>query len=115
MAQLRQDYDKFVAQDTEVVVVGPENAAAFAKYWQENNLPFVGLPDPSHSVLKLYGQEVKLFKFGRQPAQISMDKNGQVRFVHYGHDPSDIPSNAEILNLLETMNQESLSSLEKQV
>ena len=52
MAQLRQDYDKFAAQDTEVIVVGPEGAGAFAKYWQENNLPFIGLPDPTHTVLK---------------------------------------------------------------
>ncbi len=105
MAQLRQDYDKFIAQDTEVIVVGPEGADAFSMYWKQNNLSFVGLPDPSHTVLKHYGQEVSLFKFGRQPAQVTIDKNGQVRFVHYGHDPSDIPANEEILDLLETMNE----------
>jgi peroxiredoxin len=104
MAQLRQDYDKFVAQDTEIIVVGPEDMNAFTNYWQENDLPFVGLPDPNHTVLKLYGQEVSLFKLGRQPAQVSIDKNGQVRFVHYGHDPSDIPANSEILDLLQAMN-----------
>jgi peroxiredoxin len=104
MAQLRQDYEKFVAQDTEIIVIGPEDMNAFAKYWQENDLSFVGLPDPSHMVLKLYGQEVKLFKFGRQPAQVTIDKKGQVRFVHYGHDVSDIPANSEILDLLKAMN-----------
>lgn len=107
MAQLRQDYDKFTAQDTEVIVLGPEDADAFADYWQNNDLPFIGLPDPSHSVLKLYGQEVSLFKLGRQPAQVSIDKNGQVRFVHYGHDMSDIPANEDILGVLQKMNEES--------
>ena len=106
MAQLRQDYDKFIAQDTEVVVVGPEDEKAFSNYWQKNNLPFVGLPDPTHTVLKLYGQELKLFKFGRMPAQVTMDKQGLARFVHYGHDMTDIPENEEILELLETMNKE---------
>jgi peroxiredoxin Q/BCP len=106
MAQLRQDYDKFVAQDTEVVVVGPEGATSFTMYWQLNKLPFIGLPDPTHTVLKRYGQEVSLFKFGRQPAQVTIDKNGQVRFVHYGHDPSDIPANAEILEIVERLNAE---------
>lgn len=106
MAQLRQDYDKFTAQDTKVIVVGPEDADAFADYWQKNDLPFIGLPDPSHSVLKLYGQEVSLFKLGRQPAQVSIDKNGQVRFVHYGHDMSDIPANEDILGVLQKMNEE---------
>ena len=105
MAQLRQDYEVFAVQDTEIIVVGPENMNAFENYWQENDLPFVGLPDPTHTVLKLYGQEVKLFKFGRQPAQVSIDKNRQVRFVHYGHDPSDIPANEEILSLLAVLNQ----------
>jgi peroxiredoxin len=106
MAQLRQDYDKFIAQDTEVVVVGPEDEKAFLNYWQKNNLPFVGLPDPTHTVLKLYGQEIKLFKFGRMPAQVTIDKQGLARFVHYGHDMTDIPENEEILELLETMNKE---------
>jgi peroxiredoxin Q/BCP len=113
MAQLRQDYDKFTAQDTEIIAVGPENDKAFLNYWQKNDLPFVGLPDPTHSVLKLYGQEVKLFKFGRMPAQVTIDKNGTARFVHYGHDMTDIPANEEILTLLASMNQEPLSSQEK--
>ncbi len=106
MAQLRQDYDKFTAQDTEIIVVGPDNAAAFLNYWQKNDLSFVGLPDPTHTVLKLYGQEVNLFKFGRMPAQVTIDKKGMARFVHYGHDATDIPKNKEILKLLETMNKE---------
>ena len=110
MAQLRRDYDEFVAQDTEVVVVGPEGAEAFSMYWKQNKLPFIGLPDPTHTVLKRYGQEVSLFKFGRQPAQVTIDRNGQVRFVHYGHDPSDIPSNEEILTLLKAINEKAYAS-----
>ena len=104
MAQLRHDYDKFVAQETEIVVVGPDNEKAFLEYWRKNDLPFIGLPDPSHTVLKRYGQEVNLFKYGRMPAQVAIDKKGLARFVHYGHDLTDIPANKEILELLETMN-----------
>lgn len=100
MAQLRRDYDRFVAKDTEVVVVGPDTAVAFRNYWQEHNLPFIGLPDPKHTVLRLYGQEIKLFKFGRMPAQVVVDKSGAARYVHYGHAMSDIPKNDEILSLL---------------
>ena len=78
MAQLRQDYQKFEAQNTAIIVVGPEKAAAFTKYFDENDLPFIGLPDPKHSVLKLYGQEIKLFKFGRMPAMVIIDRQGVV-------------------------------------
>jgi peroxiredoxin Q/BCP len=106
MAQLRQDYNKFTEQDTEILVVGPENATAFSSYWKSHNLPFIGLPDPTHTVLKRYGQEVNLFKFGRMPAQVTIDKQGIARFVHYGHDATDIPANEEILDLLKTLNEE---------
>ena len=102
MAQLRQDYEKFVKLDTEIIVAGPENAEAFKDYWAKENLPFIGLPDPEHKVLKLYGQEVKIFKLGRMPAQVIINKAGKVRFVHYGHSMMDIPENKELLDLLET-------------
>jgi peroxiredoxin len=100
MAQLRQGYQEFIDRETQVVVVGPDDARSFAKYWSENELPFIGLPDPKASILKLYGQEINLFKLGRMPAQVIVDKAGLARFVHYGHDMSDIPANAEILTLL---------------
>ena len=100
MAQLRRDHDEFVAHDTVVVVVGPENEKKFESYFRENELPFVGLPDPKHKVLRQYGQEIRIFKFGRMPAQVLIDKQGIARFVHYGHDMTDIPRTAEMLALL---------------
>lgn len=106
MAQLRHDYSAFAARQVEVVVVGPEDAAGFAKYWEKEALPFIGLPDPKASVLKLYGQEVNLFKLGRMPAQVLIDRAGLARFVHYGHSMSDIPANEEILELADILNSE---------
>lgn len=105
MAQLRQDFQKFVEQNAVVIVAGPENADAFKRYWRNESLPFIGIPDPAHSVLKLYGQEVNLFKLGRMPAQVLIDRAGMVRFVHYGHSMEDIPPNEEVLTLLRAMNQ----------
>ncbi len=105
MAQLRQDKIEFEKRDTEIIVVGPEDAEAFRNYWQENDLSFIGLPDPKASVLKLYGQDVNLFKLGRMPAQVVVDKSGMARFVHYGHSMSDIPENAELFTLLDQINQ----------
>jgi peroxiredoxin Q/BCP len=106
MAQLRQDDPMFAERDAEIIVVGPENAQAFAEYWQKHDLPFIGLPDPTASVLKLYGQEVNLFKLGRMPAQVVIDRAGMARFVHYGHSMSDIPANDELFAILETLNRE---------
>jgi peroxiredoxin Q/BCP len=86
-------------------VLGPENAEAFKKYFEKNDLPFVGLPDPKASVLKLYGQEVNLFKLGRMPAQVIVDKEGVARYAHYGHSMSDIPENEELFVLLDEINE----------
>jgi len=105
LAQLRQDYAEFVAREAEVVVVGPDTAGAFQTYFTEHDLPFTGLPDPKHTVLKRYGQEIRLFKMGRMPAQVVVDRQGVARFVHYGHSMADIPENEAILALLEAMNQ----------
>jgi peroxiredoxin Q/BCP len=106
MAQLRDDHDKFEELDTVVLILGPEKARAFQLYWTKNEMPFIGLPDPTHEVLKLYGQEVNLFKFGRMPAMVIVDKKGLARFVHYGHEMSDIPTNEDVLQTLQELNQE---------
>ncbi|MCA9983382.1 MAG: redoxin domain-containing protein [Anaerolineales bacterium] len=103
MAQLRRDHEEFVARDTVVVIVGPESEQKFQSYFREHELPFVGLPDPKHEVLRQYGQEIKIFKFGRMPAQVLIDKQGIARFVHYGHDMTDIPETAEMLALLDEL------------
>ena len=104
MAQLRQDYLEFIKRQTQVIVIGPENAKAFEDYWRDDDLPFIGLPDPKASVLKRFGQEINLFKLGRMPAQVIVDKAGIARFVHYGHSMSDIPKNSELLELLDQLN-----------
>ncbi len=106
MAQLRQDHAEFTRREASILVVGPEKPEAFARYWQEHDLPFVGLPDPTHTVLKLYGQEVNLFRLGRMPAMLIIDREGRVRFVHYGHSMADIPANAEVLALLDRLTGE---------
>ena len=103
---MRRDYELFVERDTLVVSIGPEDGKAFRCYWEKNELPFSGLPDQEHRVLKLFGQQVKIFKLGRQPAQMLIDKNGILRYVHYGHSMKDIPSTAEMIALLDQLQQE---------
>jgi peroxiredoxin Q/BCP len=105
MAQLRQDYQKFVDRDAEVVVVGPDGEQDFKDYWQKEELPYVGLADPSHTVARRYGQEVKLLKLGRMPALMVVDKAGQVIYAHYGGSMSDIPPSPEILAVLDELNE----------
>lgn len=104
MAQLRQDYKEFVDRETEVIAVGPDTKKAFVDFWEENDMSFIGLADPDHEAAKLYDQEVNLLKLGRIPAQMIIDKQGIIRYVHYSNSMSDIPDNVDMLNLIDEIN-----------
>ncbi len=106
MAQLRQDYSRFVDRDTEVIAIGPESAEAFAEWWHNERMPFVGIADPKHVIARMYGQQVNPLKLGRMPAMIVIDKKGNVRFRHYGDSMSDIPTDEEVLSLLDGIDRE---------
>lgn len=105
LARLRDDYAAFTARDAEILVIGPDGPNAYRRYWSENNLPYIGLPDPKHKVADLYGQEWNLFKLGRVPALLIVDKSGLIRYQHYGNSMKDIPENALVLNELDKINR----------
>lgn len=88
-----------------MVVVGPDRAAAFLRRFEADGLRFTGLPDPEHRVLDLYGQQVKLLKLGRMPAQVLVDRGGTVRFAYYGSSMSDIPGPEEIEQAVDALNR----------
>ena len=106
MAQLRRDYPQFVERDAEVIAVGPEDRERFLDFWQEQQMPFTGIPDPEHIAADLYGQEVALIKGGRMPAMFVIDKQGVVRFQHHGSSMADIPKNDDVLALLDDLDEE---------
>ncbi|HSN94256.1 MAG TPA: redoxin domain-containing protein, partial [Anaerolineaceae bacterium] len=88
MAQLRDASDEYAKSDTMVLIVAPEPPEAFQEMWKTENIPFVGLPDQGFSVQKTYGKQAGLFKLGRVPTQVLIDKQGIIRYVHFGHAPS---------------------------
>ena len=106
MAQLRQDYREFVARDTEVLVVSPEDAGEVADFWRKENMPMPGLVDPGHDVASQYGQQVNLLQLGRLPAMVVLDRSGAVRYEHRGGSMMDIPQNKKIIALLDELNRE---------
>ena len=103
---MRQDFQKFVERNAEIITVGPEDADSFAKWWHEHQMPFIGIADPKHDIAKLYNQEFKLLRGGRLPAMAVIDKEGRIRLMHYADLPSDIPTDEEVLALLDRLNHE---------
>jgi peroxiredoxin len=106
MMLLRQDYLDFKDQQTEILVIGPEDEKAFQEYWETEKMPLPGLADPQHIIAKKYGQEVKILKMGRMPAFFVIDREGLIRFQHHGQSMSDIPENEDVIDLLKKLNSE---------
>jgi peroxiredoxin Q/BCP len=98
---MRDDYEKFKGRGVAILAVGPNTEAAFQQYWANEKIPFIGLPDPEHRVAALYRQQVNLFKLGRMPLMCVVDKNGRIRYAHYGASMSDIPETATLLNVID--------------
>jgi peroxiredoxin Q/BCP len=48
------------------------------------------------------------------PAMFVIDKQGKIRFRHYGNSMSDIPKDEDILSLLEDINKENKPGVELQ-
>lgn len=107
MARLRDDHEKFTQRGTVVLAVGPNTEAAFQQYWHNENLPFIGIPDPEHRVAVLYRQQVNLFKLGRMPLMCIVDKNGRIRYAHYGASMADIPETETLLSVIDELNASS--------
>ena len=98
---MRQDYEQFQARGAEIIALGPDGPNAFRRYWQENEIPFIGCADIKSRVADQFSQEVNFLKFGRMPAIFVLDRDGQVRYSHYGDSMADIPPNQDVLSVLD--------------
>jgi peroxiredoxin Q/BCP len=107
LARLRDDYQKFVGRNAEILAVGPNSPTAFEQFWENEKIPFIGLSDVDHTVARLYRQEVNLFKMGRMPLSCIVDINGFVRYAHYGASMQDIPSNNDLFQVIDQLNKTS--------
>jgi peroxiredoxin len=104
---MRDAYSEFTSREAEILAIGPDSLEKFVDYWRENNIPFPGLPDPEHKVAQVYKQEVNLFKLGRMPMNAVVDRQGLIRFIHYGASMSDIPDTEAFLKVIDELNASS--------
>ena len=102
---MKQDFKEFTSRNATVVVVAPHDAEQVAAYWKKEALPMIGVPDAEGKLADLYGQEWKLLKLGRMPALFVVDRVGALVFARYGQSMADIPSNAEVLKLLDGLRE----------
>jgi peroxiredoxin len=103
MAQLRQDYEQFTSRNIEILAIGPNSLKEFQRYWESEQMPFVGLADFGSRVGRLFLQEFNLLKFGWVPALFVIDLEGRFRYIHYGSSMSDIPTTETVIGVIDSM------------
>ncbi len=100
MVQLHQDIQKFEALKIKVVVVCPENMVRVEKFAAKQPLELDLVADPQHAIADRFKQQVKIFKLGRMPAQIILDKDDKRVFEHYASSMTNIIENNVILSAI---------------
>ena len=103
---MRQEHARITAHDAEIVVISPDYPSAVRRFWKDEQLPFVGVPDPKHAVASLYEQETKVLALGRLPAMVVIDRTGIVRQVNYGTSILDIAPTATVEGWLRRINSQ---------
>ncbi len=89
--------------------MGPNEPVTFKNYWENEHIPYIGLSDPDHKVARIYRQEVNIFKMGRMPLVCVVDRDGRIRYAHYGTSMSDIPDNETLLQVIDQLTASSNS------
>lgn len=98
---MKGDIKQFTDRNTQIVVIAPHEKARVRAYWEKNNLPYIGIPDPDGTLGKLYGQEWTLIKLGRMPALFIIDQKGSIVFSQYAKTMADIPENKDLFQILD--------------
>ena len=99
MAQLRHDYDKFKALNTEIIVAVPNGAFMINRYRNNNPTPFTILTDRRSQVAEQYFQ-VKQFFFIGTPTVFAVDQQGIIAYHYYAKSAIEEPGNEEPLKVL---------------
>ena len=99
-AELRKDYEKFIELNAYLYPILADKESNAKKLEQKYARKYPVFYDETKQVPNMLKQEVKIFKLGRMPGLLIIDKNGIIQYAYYGENMHDIPSNEEILEVL---------------
>lgn len=104
MAQLRHDYLKFKAVNTEVLVALPNGPRMIGWYVREHQNPYPILSDPGAKAAAQYALATKRIPglpiFA--PGVFLIDSAGKIRYAHYARSAKSEPDNQQPLAILQT-------------
>ncbi len=100
---MREQYQEFLAAETEVVAIVSDSAEAARSYFEKNRLTFPCLVDPNHEVYDRYNVETRVLSLGQRPGLFIIDQDGIVRYAHIGSQQWEIPDNAQVLKVCRSL------------
>ena len=100
---MREDYPSFTSHHAEVLAISAEPAASSEAYLRAHPLPFPTLIDEDHVVFDDYDATSRLLSLGQRPALFVVDADGVIRFEEVGAQQWNIPSNRQVLTVLESL------------
>ncbi|RPI79238.1 MAG: hypothetical protein EHM41_24015 [Chloroflexi bacterium] len=103
MAQLRHDYQKFKALNTEVLVMVPNGSKLIGMYVHNNPTPYPILSDKGSKVAAQYLQ-IRKFHIAGTPSVFLVNKTGKICYAHYSTSLIEEPDNRVPLALLAQQN-----------
>ena len=98
---MRDDIGRFTEAGARVVAIAPDTLDGVEKFVRDNGYPFSLLADTDHAVFDAYDVVATLMSLGQRPALFVVDRDGVVRFDSIGTQQWQIPSNDNVLAVLE--------------
>ena len=104
--RIAKELEKFKTLNAEIYAITAdrfENARRLELRYVKEAFPIYF--DKTHEVVRMLNQEVKVYKLGRLPAILIVDKQGVVQWAYYGESFLDIPKNSMLLEILEKLDK----------
>jgi peroxiredoxin len=106
LALLRREIDTFESRQAVILVIDPDRPDQIKEYWEREGLPFPGFADTENQVASLFHQKVDIFRDGRLPSIVILDRESRIRYRYDGASAPDLPANEILLAELDRINQD---------
>lgn len=100
---MRDDYAEFRRRGAEVVGIAPHDVAEAHRLVQDLKIPFPILADDNRAVFLAYDVQSRPWSLGQRPAVYVVDRAGVIRWAYLGWQQWDIPTNAQVLAVLDDL------------
>ena len=108
LAGLKEDFPKFAAVHSTIMAVSTDPVGDSADYNQQWQFPFSLLSDPELHVIDAYGARHPKGHGGKdiaRPTTVIIDPQKIVRYKYIGKDPTDRPTDNEIIFQIQQIQQ----------